>query len=848
MSEKSATPTGSPSSPEVTVFPAQRTICAGVAGVAAIVAAVATIAPAAAGADTNPLAAYTRTALLSDTYARTVRIGLGNAPTGGRYVQRVDHTAHALRSTAGATSVSGGSAVFHSVRAGHSVEEVLPRSARDAVASLVVSLPSVGHGKFGGSTGVELRRSSGSTYYLARVAVSSSGTARAFVTRVRSGRSTTLLTTPSLGRVRPGQRVTLQFAVAGTSATKVMLRAWRSGDDTPSWITRTDARSAALTSSGQVGLLTQTNRGASALTTRVESLDAWTLHGRVADTSTSPRAFGKSASNAPVPSSNPTGGHAGSAAIGSTAYPVPTGALFVSTTGSDASGDGSLSRPFATIRAAISHVADGGTIVLRGGVYNQSATIGMSLSNITVQAYPHEAVWFDGSIPLTGWMQTGSGWVHGGWSYQFDSSASFTRGSNAGGFVNPAYPMAAHPDEVFSDGVQLRQVASNPAAGQFAVDYSAHTITVGSDPTTHAMRASNLSQAFVIGGGYVTLRGFGVRDYATPLPAMGTVYQGGNIGHGTFENLVITENATTGLSTSQAGDVINHVTADRNGMSGMQVGTNVYGQSGAGEMVTNCEISYNDTEGFVGGPATSALKVGRLDGITISNNVVQHNFQSSGIWTDQSVTNFVIVDNLVTDNGASYGILTELSNGGVVADNVISGSKYGYTAFDTGNVRVINNTVTANTVWQIGLSQDARHTDSSGPTARAPYLVENVTVENNYLGLGGGFQFYAMDKGTTQTADSMNLLVTGNVFAAPTSSAGTVMVGWGTNHHTVTYYTSPTAFARGTGHGWTNLQSGSSAMTSNIYSASGTNIAVPLAGDVAAMLSARPGTAVVGAF
>ena len=856
---------------------------------AATVVAVVRFSPAGAdgAADPGPTAGYNSTRIVNDTFNRTVASGFGAAEMGGVYTEVEDGTQAPAADPVARTSVSPGSAHFAAVSPGHSVDEVLNNTAAlDESGQLTFTVPKVGATSFGDYSGLELRRQSNLNYYAARVRIGAGGAGSISVIHQRSAGGTSPYIIPdiSIGHVSAGQKIVVQLAVIGSGPVTVSARAWTYGSNAPNWTTTTDTTGFPITLAGATGVFAYTSGGTSPTdttlayfavssltkiassgpsstpTTRTTSATATpskvatpttsastatptpsnttTASSTTSSTTAPPTTSSSTTSSSPPPT---PGSGAGSAPLGSTSYAIPAGAVFVSTSGSDGSGNGSVGSPYKTVHVALSHIANGGTIVVRGGDYNQNTLIQPILNNITIESYPGETVWFDGSIPVTGWTQSGSTWVHSGWTYQFDSSASFTTGSDAGGFVNASYPMAAHPDEVFMDGAQLKQVASNPAAGQFAVDYSAQTITIGSDPNGHALRASDLSQAFVIGAGYVTLRGFGVENYATPLPLMGAIYQGGSVGHGTFENLVIENNATIGLSTTQPGNLISHVTADYNGMSGMQVGTNTYGQDGAGETVTESELNDNDTEGFVGGPATGALKVGRISGIAITNNVVENNFQSAGIWTDQSTKNFQITGNTVTGNGASYGIETELSDIGVVANNVITGSKYGYTAFDTGDVRVYNNTITGNTVWQIGLSQDARYQQSN--TYGAPWLVQNVTTDNNVLGSGGGFQFYAMDKGTNRPASAMNITLTGNEFTATPNS----MVGWGTDQQTVTIYNTPSALDAGVGTSWKNLQDSSGGFSPSAQN-NASGVAEPLPADIAAMIGVPAGTAQIGAF
>lgn len=100
--------------------------------------------------------------------------------------------------------------------------------------------------------------------------------------------------------------------------------------------------------------------------------------------------------------------------------PPPAGrSLFVSTSGSDAFGDGSLLRPWATVTKAATAALPGDTIYLRGGVYTHGPVIyssGLPGKPITLKPYNGESVAFDGAsrastrgIQLSG--KTTSDWV-----------------------------------------------------------------------------------------------------------------------------------------------------------------------------------------------------------------------------------------------------------------------------------------------------------------------------------------------------------------------------------------------------------------------------------------------------
>ena len=154
-------------------------------------------------------------------------------------------------------------------------------------------------------------------------------------------------------------------------------------------------------------------------------------------------------------SSIPTGTYSANGTVGivDTNYPIPAGAHFVATTGNDSS-SGSQTSPWRTIGHAVAASSSGSTIVIYGGTYREGA-INLDGKQLTLQPYPHEQVWLNGSLVVSNWVASGSVWVSSGWNYQFAVDTP----SEA---INPAYPLAGHRDMVFIDGMPLTLVGSAP--------------------------------------------------------------------------------------------------------------------------------------------------------------------------------------------------------------------------------------------------------------------------------------------------------------------------------------------------------------------------------------------------
>lgn len=876
----------------VALVPTGALALAAAAAIAAVTPG-SSVAPAPAPSATVPTAYHWKLNVL-DNFHRTVRAGFGRARVGGKYV----------RSGRAWTAVQGNHGLIGPIAPGTSTDVTLPGvHSADEIARVRFTVPHLPRHGNGTYLSVLLRRTRSGSAYMARLRVGMNGALRVSIAKSIEGAETYLTGEfPLLHRMKAGHAVVVEGYVAGNTDPQVGVRAWLVGHRQAPWRhTVIDHAPGGLATSTGVGLRIYQSAASSSGTVYVRHLEGWqgtpivtrpdpsstdpssgpstgdpastgtstgaspgdpSSSGPTSDpttsdpTSSDPTSSDRTSATPPAPTSTapttsaptssspttPTTADAGAAALGTASYSVPADAVYVATNGNDSAGTGSQSAPFATLSRAISAAPAGGTVVLRGGLYNQSVFVGRS---VTIEAYPGEVVWMDGSIPVRGWTQSGAAWVHSGWTYQFDHSASFSTGSNDGGFVNPAYPLAAYPDQVFADGAQLQQVGTAPGAGQFAVDYATNTITVGSDPSGVAMRASNLQTALTIGAGNVTLRGFGIRNYATSLPQMGTVFLGGSVGGDVIQNVVFADNATQALSVDVQNVTVDHVTASGNGMTGIHA-------NGADRLVVmNSRFEANNTQHFNPEPAAAAIKVTRLDTVTVADNVITGNFGINAIWTDENVTDFTIVGNQVSNNNSQYGIIDELSDTGIVAGNSISGTRYGYTAFDTGDVQVYNNIFSANSVWDIGLSQDDRYqpgksTAGVNPTSACPWVVNNIDVANNDLTRSvGSFAFYALDKQTNRPADSMHITLHGNLFRARTGS-GSWPIGWGgSDDTTVTMYATPRDWEVAKGLPVLNAYVAGSGVTSP---ATASSVLVPLPVAVAAALGVPAGTVQLGAF
>ncbi len=491
--------------------------------------------------------------------------------------------------------------------------------------------------------------------------------------------------------------------------------------------------------------------------------------------------------------------------------------------------------------------------MLRGGSYHESVTV-LSNKTMTVQNYPGEAVWFDGSKQITNWSKSGAVWVTSGWMAEFPSLMGGDAAFKAR-FVNTAFPMAADPDQLFVDGVQLTQVGSSSAVvpGTFYVNDAANTIIMGSDPTGKEVRASDLAQALYLSGPGSVIRGIGIRRYATPYETHGAVRLG-NLG-GVVQNVAIEDVATTGLSLSGANKLIDRLTVRRAGLLGVggtQLDTSV---------ISNAILSGNNTERFKNEPVAGGIKITsartlRIDNVEANDNV------GTGIWCDVSSYDLTIVNNTANGN-TKHGIEVEISDKGIIANNqAINGGEDGIILFDAGNFKVFNNEVGGGSLFGIKLAQDQRRQAQLGsfPEARdprfknvvdptVPWITQNIEISNNVFGSGGYFQLYALDGKTNRAVDTWNLTVAGNLFNKRAVKTNPTMVAWGKGDNvTLERYETPPALTTGKNGSWTNAQIDSSKPILSMaddkltYAAS----ALPIPADVAAATGLPVGARLLG--
>jgi parallel beta-helix repeat protein len=785
---------------------------------------------------------------VDDTMQRTVESGWGVAPTGGEYAVLDPRE----------SAVSGGVGTLAVTEPGSSNWAVLPgTNARDSTVRTTIALPEIPAAGGGVYTSVAVRKQTDRSAYRAKFRVLPGGEVRTSFSRVRAdGTELFLGGEHSVGiALGAGQFLHVEVQVGGAGPVTLHSRVWLGGQ-APDWQSSvTDVAPDAVGDGGATGLHVYLSRS----TPAPAVVEFRGVQARVAGTPEPPGTAAVpgvgSADQEPPPAALPgpyAGAGVGAPLLGATAYPVPAGAVVVAPTGDDAA-PGTLAAPVRTVARAIELAPSGATIVLRGGSYHESVTIWAS-KRLTLQPHPYEQVWFEGSSAVSGFEREGDVWVRSGWTAEFDSTPCYNAERCATPdvgfqFVGPNYPMAAHPDQVWIDGSALRQVAalSQVVTGTFYVDDAADRLYLGSDPSGREVRASDLVHAITVNGPGSVVRGVGVRRYGTPLPKIAAIRL---VAEGAvLEDVLVTDNATTGIAAVRPDVTLRNVTSTRNGMLGIHAYTadrlRMLGVAATG----------NNVEHFNTAPVAGGFKITKSRGLEVRDGLFDANL-GTGVWLDESVHGAVISGNTITRNG-SHGISLELSAEAVVVDNLLAeNARAGVKVNNTSGVRIWNNVISwgERAVWIVQDPRLAADPSVPGRDLRQPqpdptmtWLVGPVTVSGNVFShpaVGSSCVLCVEDTTGARTAEQMGVTADGNLYnrSGPTSPQD--LVRWSADA-----YSDLASFTAATGQeraGWAVDGAPVLDEAGGLLVAVPDGVALPLPRDVAEAAGVPEGTRAVG--
>lgn len=757
------------------------------------------------------------TQIASDAFGRTLSNGWGKADQGGTYTSHNPTLA----------SVSNGRGVL-ALRPGSEVRHTLNGvSSRDTNITATITAgqrPAAGNGV----TTTLVVRGTAADGYRAQFRHDRQGRLVGSISKVKSGQETILANDRViLNQVGQGQTAHVELRATGSSTVELSARAWLKGTSRPGWQLTVNDTSSTVSSAGSPGLVAYLSSSTAATTLFVDDLAVTAL-----DTSTPPPP------PPPAPPAPPAPGPVGSLPVGQASYPAPSNAKYV-VAGNSNQGDGTLANPYRSLAKAIASSPSGSTLVMRGGSYHESVTVPFNKA-LTIQNYPGEAAWLDGSQSVTGWQSSGSRWYVPGWSYDFDSRLSFTKGvDESSRFLDPNYPMAGHPDQVWVDGAAQNEVGSlsQVVPGTFFVDTANDRLYLGSNPSGKQVRSSTLQKAMTIQGVNTTVRGIGVRRYATTLYMMGALST--EVDNITLENVVVTQNATVGVHGWNDSHTFNRVTITENGLLGL-------GHNNIANLtLTNSVFDRNNREHFKSAPTSGGVKTTRARNVTVKNNRFADNTNGAGLWFDHESNDVIVTGNTIAGNGAT-GLMFEASDRALIADNYVVDNKTGLWVYSSANARVWNNTLAGND-RTFSLWQDARYSQGK--------RVHSVDVHNNVFAYGDNFcPMLLQDLREIWRGQDFDLQSNGNYFHRPSSSNPERFYCWADGGNGTKSYRTLPAFQQATGQeARGRLAEGASILTGSWQTVSAvrqveSQVALALPSDVAAKIQQPAGLRRVGAL
>jgi len=413
---------------------------------------------------------------------------------------------------------------------------------------------------------------------------------------------------------------------------------------------------------------------------------------------------------------------------------------------------GVVIKPGQDAQSIVNSKPAGTTFCFAAGLHRITDTIRPKANQVLASA--QRAV-LTGSIPLTGWTQSGSAWVvRGALPAAYGKS-----GECEDNTANICYLR----EQVFLDDAHLTRVASASAvkAGTFYADYAANTIYLGNNPTGHDVEMSKTATAIESGANGVVVRGLTIEHFAS-APQAGALVSGPGwkvTANDVRWNHAVGVMLVRANSTKVDKNLIHH-----NG----QLGLGQY--SSAAAAVTRNVISSNNTDGFwIADWESGGIKSTRSSG-TVSGNVVKDN-KGIGMWADVADDGRVISANQIVGNAAD-GIRFEISRNGTIENNTVSGNGFGTgrgsgtSLWDGGGINI--NTSSGVTVKGNKVSGNVNgvtiqsRTRGTGPWGT--YLLRDISITGNTIEMTGGTQATGMVQNSGAEVPAGEVVFSGNKY------------------------------------------------------------------------------------
>ncbi len=374
--------------------------------------------------------------------------------------------------------------------------------------------------------------------------------------------------------------------------------------------------------------------------------------------------------------------------------------------------------------------------------------------------------------------------------------------------------MAAHPDQVWIGGTELRQVSSQSAvrSGTFYVNYSTGRMYIGNDPSRPVRRRERPAAGLPASRVRDALLGFGIRRFADSVPHQGVITAYSDTT--TIENVDVRDSATAGIGIFGSNSRLNRVSVIGSGQLG------VGAHHADNFIISNSTMRDSNDQYFNPTPSAGGIKVTTSRGVTLANSDIRGTY-GNGFWVDESTYDITVVNNAIHGN-TGRGVFLELSAKVVVADNLIkwNGGEQ-FIARNSNGIQLLNNTIYGFSK-PIEFAMDGRTPANSRyatdprrpfPDPTMTWVMGDTTIGNNVV-QGKQYLLDIEDFTGKRSATALGFKANGNVYSQPKAGTPNWVVVWARANDDPAVFTSVTGFRSATGFEKTGVsQVGSSAAT-----------------------------------
>jgi parallel beta-helix repeat protein len=394
-------------------------------------------------------------------------------------------------------------------------------------------------------------------------------------------------------------------------------------------------------------------------------------------------------------------------------YEIPKAAhvYFVAPDGKPDAPGTSLEQP-TTLEAAIERVVTGDAIILRGGVYR---TGGLLLNQgVTIQPYADERPILKGTLVATQWQALPNNVWRTPWKRLFPASPLGWWNRDREGVRTPLHRF--NNDMVFVDGQLLRSAGweGEVDANSFYIDYARGYVYIGVNPANRLVEITAFDGAIIRTSATVhgkpsdrkgpVIRGITFTQYPyralevegkrhfTPAdePTDEPVGPSDPSTYGKEVTGTVLENVTITYCSRVAGYFRGDGLVIRNSLISDTSTEGIYVIGSSDVLLERNIIRRNNIEGITGYYPAAVKIFNQSHRVTVRDNLILDNPDSSGVWYDVGNRDGVFINNYVEN--ATNGFFFEISRGVTVAGNVFVRCGRGIYILNSADARIYNNT------------------------------------------------------------------------------------------------------------------------------------------------------------